>query len=228
MLLFAFLGHAGWHCPPASVDSRQIACGGEDRFCPQGSGTPQQVPAHHCNLSFTRTIYSNSSDLHVSLLLLLEGSSRILHEHGSGSLPTRYLQGAAPERRYRCLAHTWFSRRGRMPALPSRHVQAARRRHGGVLRMWTQGQEHPGQTHVRMLSICHGTNPFPTALRRLDIGMFQCIGGQAARQFPRAGHAGDEISGTALRKRILLPGRDKAQVPGRKIRRQRFGDKRGV
>ena len=33
----------GWYCPPASIDNMQIACGGEDRFCPPGSTTPQMV-----------------------------------------------------------------------------------------------------------------------------------------------------------------------------------------
>ncbi|KAL7533460.1 hypothetical protein ACHAXR_010386 [Thalassiosira sp. AJA248-18] len=33
----------GWYCPEGSTSSMQIACGGEDRFCPPGSARPQQV-----------------------------------------------------------------------------------------------------------------------------------------------------------------------------------------
>ncbi|KAL7555220.1 hypothetical protein ACHAWF_018965 [Thalassiosira exigua] len=33
----------GWYCPEASISSMQIACGGEDRFCPPGSARPEQV-----------------------------------------------------------------------------------------------------------------------------------------------------------------------------------------
>lgn len=28
---------AGWHCPSASIHSKQIACGGEEYFCPEGN-----------------------------------------------------------------------------------------------------------------------------------------------------------------------------------------------
>lgn len=34
---------SGWYCPESSISSRQIACGGEDRFCPSGSASPTKV-----------------------------------------------------------------------------------------------------------------------------------------------------------------------------------------
>ena len=34
---------AGWYCPPASVSSKQFACGKEDLFCPRGSAYPRKV-----------------------------------------------------------------------------------------------------------------------------------------------------------------------------------------
>lgn len=34
---------AGWYCPQASLHSRQVACGGEQNICPQGSSSPQAV-----------------------------------------------------------------------------------------------------------------------------------------------------------------------------------------
>ena len=37
----------GWYCPPASISSRQIACGGENQYCPQGSFTPKKVQLGH-------------------------------------------------------------------------------------------------------------------------------------------------------------------------------------
>jgi len=55
LLLYSCSGicERGWYCPPASIDNRQIACGGEDSFCPEGSATPQKVQAGY---------YSTDSD----------------------------------------------------------------------------------------------------------------------------------------------------------------------
>ena len=34
---------AGWYCPTASTNARQVACGGENHICPKGSSSPQPV-----------------------------------------------------------------------------------------------------------------------------------------------------------------------------------------